>query len=162
MIRLAHREIAPGEGHAAGRALLEELVLAHTGKAMPPILLTERGKPYFPGQALHFSITHTDHHVFCALSDCPVGIDAEETDRNISLQLAQKILSPGELLRWQASADRRTALLRLWVLKEARGKYLGTGLNGYPNHTDFSPADPRITEHHGCYVAVIQEDDYAL
>ena len=48
------------------------------------------------------------------------------------------------------------SLLRFWVLKEAAAKLTGEGLRGYPNHTDFSPDDPRITVIDGCYVAVLE------
>lgn len=162
MRKIEYRAIAPGEGHSAGRALLEEMVTAHTGEPMPPIAITERGRPYFTEGPLHFSVSHTKSHVFCAISDRPIGIDAEEADRDVSEKLAFKILSAAEFARWEAATDRRLALLRLWVLKEARAKWTGMGLNGYPNGTDFSPDDPRITEIDGCLVAVIQEEDYAL
>ncbi len=158
MIALRSLPIAPGEGHRAGRALLEEMVVAYTGKPMPPIAVTDRGKPYFPGSGLHFSISHTRSHVFCALSDRPIGIDAEEEGRNISLPLAQKILSAPELAQFNMAADKRLALLKFWVLKEAVAKCDGTGLRGYPNHTNFSLDDPRVTTAYGCLLAVIEKE----
>ena len=48
------------------------------------------------------------------------------------------------------------ALLTFWVLKEAQVKRTGEGLRGYPNKTDFSLDDPRVTEMDGCLVAVIE------
>lgn len=162
MLLLAGRTIEPNNGHASGRELLAELYRGHTGREMPPIRVTDRGKPYFEGEDLHFSISHTKYHVFVALSERPIGIDAEERDRQINLRLAEKILSPAEQLCYEAAADKRAALLKLWVLKEARAKYTGTGLQGYPNHTDFSPEDSRVFEKDGCYVAVIEEETYAV
>ena len=156
MIALKGLPIAPGEGHRAGRALLEEMVVAHTGKPMPLIAVTDRGKPYFPESNLHFSISHSKGHVFCALSDRPIGIDAEEGDRAINPALAKKILSPAEYARWQQAPDPRAALLTYWVLKEARAKCTGEGLRGYPNDTDFSLDDPRVQIIDGCFVAVIE------
>ena len=156
MIALRSLPIAPGEGHRAGRILLEEMVVAHTGKPMPPIAVTERGKPYFPGNSLHFSISHSKSHVFCALSDSPIGIDAEEMDRTVTPAVAKKILSPGEYAQWQQTSDKRAALLTFWVLKEAWVKYTGEGLRGYPNDTDFSLDDPRVQIMDGCFVAVIE------
>lgn len=149
-------------GHEAGRQLLARLYRAETGADCPPILTTPRGKPYFADSPLHFSITHTKNHAFCVLAPHPVGIDAEEQDRNINLRLADKILSPPEKARFEKAPDKRAALLRLWVLKEAAAKCSGEGLRGYPAHTDFSPEDHRITEIDGCYVAVIKENDHAL
>ena len=125
---------------------------------MPDILVTERGKPYFAAGKIHFSISHTKNHVFCVLSEKPVGIDAEEVDRYIRPKLATKILSPGELAQYNVAEDKNRALLTFWVLKEASAKCSGQGLQGYPSHTDFSLDDPRVTEQDGCVVAILQED----
>ena len=144
-------------GHDAGRKLLTQLYREKTGKALPEIAVMPRGKPYFVHEQLHFSISHTKHYAFCALSEKNIGIDAEEKDRKINLSLADKILSPLENKRFDAAQDKRAALLKLWVLKEAAGKLTGEGINGYPVHTDFSPDDPRIYEIADCYVAVIEE-----
>ena len=157
MLLIADKTIRPGTGHGEGRALLASLYREHTGNDLPPIETTARGKPYFPGVPLHFSISHTKKHVFCALSDSPVGIDAEELDRNISLGLAEKVLSPGEKAQFAAAADKRLALLTFWVLKEATVKCTGEGLRGYPNHTDLSLDDPRVTTRNGCLVAVVND-----
>ena len=149
-------------GHDVGRRLLAQLYREERGTDCPPVLTAHRGKPYFEDCSLHFSITHTKKHAFCVLSHRPVGIDAEEKDRHIHLRLAEKILSPEEKRRYDACEDKRDALLRLWVLKEAAGKCSGEGVNGYPNHTNFHPDDARIQILHGCYVAVIKENDHAF
>ena len=129
-----------------------------TGLPLPPIRLTERGKPYFEDSPYHFSISHTDRHAFCVLSRAPVGIDAEELDRRVSLRLAQKILSPGEMEQFSRAADKRRALLTFWVLKEAAAKRSGLGLTGFPNHTSFLLDDPRVHEWDGCLVALSMEE----
>lgn len=157
-MELAGMEIRPGTGHAAGRMLLAKLYRQRTGQEMPQIRVSDTGKPYWPGSPLHFSITHTRRHVFCAIGDRPIGIDAEEMDRAVNPGLAEKILSPGELWQFQAAVNPQRALLTFWVLKEAQVKCTGEGLRGYPNHTDFSLDDPRVTVWDGCLVAVIQED----
>ena len=154
---LAYRRIASGQGHEAGRQLLAQLYRENFGKPLPPVLTQPQGKPYLSDGSAHFSISHTKGHVFCVLSDKPVGIDAEEQDRDIDLRLAEKILSPGEKAHFLAAANPRQALLRLWVLKEAGVKCTGQGLRGYPNKTDYTPDDPRIREIDGCFVAVIEE-----
>ena len=141
--------------HTAGLAVLEKLY----GGPLPEICRTSMGKPYFPGKTVHFSISHTKNWVFCVLGENPVGIDAEELDRDISLSLAEKILSPGELVQYRAAQDPKRALLTFWVLKEAAGKCTGEGLRIWPNHTDFSLDDPRVQELDGCLVAVIEEQE---
>ena len=156
-MRIASCELSGRIGHDAGRQLLAELYRKETGKGLPEIQITERGKPCFPESDWHFSISHTKKHVFCVLSDKPVGIDAEEEDRDIDLRLAEKILSLSERQRYAKAEDKRRALLKLWVLKEAAAKFTGEGLQGYPNKTDFSPEDERVQRIDGCYVAVVEE-----
>lgn len=159
MLALEFTTITRLQGHEAGRALLGRMVQTHTGQPMPEIAIAPRGKPYFPSSDLHFSISHTKTHVFCVLSYSPIGIDAERQDRQISLKLAEKILSPGERIQYEAAEDKRAALLTFWVLKEAAAKCDGTGLHGYPNHTNFSLDDPRVTVIDGCVVAVIEKEN---
>ena len=155
-MKIAHCRLEGRSGHKAGRMLLARLYREETGEDLPPILATDRGKPYFADGSLHFSISHTPDHAFCVLSEHNVGIDAEEIHRNINLKLAQKILSPGEKAQFDFAADKRKALLTFWVLKEAAVKLSGDGLRGYPNHTNFSLDDPRVTEIDGCLVAVLE------
>ena len=145
-------------GHQAGRWLLERLYRAETGLPLPPIRLTERGKPYFEDSPYHFSITHTDRHAFCVLSRVPVGIDAEELDRPVRFSLAKRIFSPAEQLRFAAAINPQEAFLALWVLKEAAVKCSGLGLTGFPNQTDFSPEDPRVRRWAGCLVAIVAQE----
>lgn len=158
-MRMASCQLSGLSGHEAGRQLLNRLYREETGGELPEILTTDRGKPYFADGRLHFSISHTPNYAFCVLSENNVGIDAEEADRKINLKLAEKILSPGEKVQFDASTDKRKALLTFWVLKEAAAKLSGEGLRGYPNHTCFSLDDPRVTQIDGCLVAVLEEGE---
>lgn len=144
--------------HVAGQLLLKSMYEELTGEEMPPVEKMPRGKPYFRDGGLHFSITHTRNTVFCALSDVPVGIDAEELSRAVAPGLAEKLLSPSEYEQYEAldEENRNEALLKFWVLKEAEVKCSGLGLRGYPNHTNFSLDDPRVMKLADCMVAVIQ------
>ena len=72
--------------------------------------------------------------------------------------MAEKILSPGELSQYRSAEDPRLALLTFWVLKEALAKSTGEGLHGYPNHTNFSLDDPRVTVIDHCLVAVVHSE----
>ena len=159
---LEGRQIPEDKGHEEGRRLLEAMYRRYAGEPMPEILTAERGKPYFANSPWHFSISHTSRHVFCALSRKPVGIDAEELDRQVRLRLADKILSPMERQQFDAASDPRKALLTFWVLKEAWVKLSGMGLTGYPNQTEFTLPDPRVREMDGCLVAVMEEEDHVI
>lgn len=153
-MKLLWEKLNGRDPHRAGLALMEKLY----GQPLPEIRRTEMGKPYFPGTGVHFSVSHTRNWVFCAVSDRPIGIDAEEMDRNISLALAEKVLSAMEMDQFHAAPDKRKALLTFWVLKEAAAKCTGEGLRIYPNHTAFSLTDPRVQELDGCLVAVIEKE----
>ena len=157
-MRLAHCELGGMNGHDAGRALLARLYREETGEDLPPIRKTGRGKPYFENSPWHFSITHTPKHAFCVLAKENIAIDAEELDRNINLRLAEKILSPGEKIQFDAAGDKQRALLTFWVLKEAAAKLSGEGLRGYPNRTDYRLDDTRVREIQGCLVAIMTAD----
>ena len=155
-MRLAFCALEGRSGHKAGRWLLSALYRHETGDALPPICIKERGKPYFEDSPYHFSITHTQKHAFCVLSQKNVGIDAEELDRRINLHLAPKILSPGEYAQYEASEDKKKTLLTFWVLKEAQVKLTGEGLHGYPDHTDFKLPHPAVREVDGCLLAILE------
>lgn len=157
-MRIASYPLDGMTGHEAGRRLLAALYRQETGEELPAILVTDRGKPYFPDSPWHFSISHTPKHAFCVLGRENVAIDAEERDRKVNLKLAEKILSPGEKARYDEAADKETALLTFWVLKEAAAKLSGEGLRGYPRETDFSLEDPSVFHRDGCIVAVMTEE----
>ena len=157
-ILLASAPLEGRSGHEAGRELLAALYREHLGENLPEIRVTDRGKPYFADSPWHFSISHTHRRVFCALSRQNIGIDAEELDRNISLRLAEKILSPGERAQFDAASDKRRTLLTFRVLKEAAAQLSGEGLRGYPNHTDFRLDDRRVTERDSGLLAVLTQE----
>lgn len=155
-MELRYRKLQGQSGHEAGRQLLVEMYRQRTGQALPAILIAPRGKPYFAEGNLHFSISHTKSYVFCALSENPIGIDAEEQNRDIKLSLAKKILSPCEYAQYEKAEDKKRALLTFWVLKEAQGKKSGVGINGFPNHTNFDLSDPRVQTIENHIVATIE------
>ena len=161
MLKLDHWPLNGLDSRVAGKLLLAQMYEELTGEEMPPIEKAPRGKPYFPGSNLHFSITHTKTTVFCAISDVPLGIDAEDLNRRVSPTLAQKLLSPAEFAQYEAvpAEERNEALLRFWVLKVAEAKCSGLGLRGYPDHTDFDLNDPRVSKIGDCIVAVIQAEE---
>lgn len=154
-IYLAHAQLGTLNEHETGRKLLAQLYRQYVGGPMPEICIAPKGKPYFAGSPWHFSISHTKHYAFCVLSDCPVGIDAEELDRKIRLELAHKLLSAGELAQLEGSEDPQRTFLSFWVLKEATAKHTGEGIRIHPKHTDFVLPDSRIRQIGNCLVAVV-------
>lgn len=157
MMRFAVCNLSGRSGHAAGRELLAQLYREETGKELPPIHISHTGCPFFPGSPYRFSIAHTHRHAVCVLSTRPVGIDAEELDRPVNLRLAKRILSASEYAQFEQAPDKQRAMLKFWVLKEARVKLTGLGLQGFPNNTAFSLEDPRVWEWDGCLIGMIVE-----
>lgn len=148
-----------GFGHAAAWELLQRMYREETGEKMPEVRIGRYGKPFFVEGPYYFSLAHTDTHAFCVLDTIPVGVDAEDLDRHVQLSVASKVLSPSELAQFEKAADKRRALLTFWVLKEARVKCSGKGLQGFPNDTSFSLDDKRVREMGGCLVAVVTQED---
>lgn len=122
-----------------------QFVVAHAIKRLmigsvtgaPPSSLrfgkTAAGKPWLmPAGLPHFSISHCDGMVACALSsNLEVGIDVEPLDRAAPLELADFYCSPGER-RWLADlapANRSHGFIKMWTLKEAVLKAAGCGLS---------------------------------
>lgn len=148
-----------GFGHSAAWELLRRVYREETGADMPEVRIGEFGKPYFVEGPYWFSLTHTPTHAFCALDTQPVGVDAEDLDRFVMPSVAAKVLSSGEFDQYIQAEDRHRAILTFWVLKEAKVKCSGEGLQGFPNNTEFSLNDPRVQEIDGCLVAVITQED---
>lgn len=110
----------------------------------------ERGKPHVaPGlPPLSFSLTHCRGlaAVAVAAADIAVGVDAEPLTRRVEpLRLAQRFFTVQEADALAAMDDdeaRRSAFLRLWTLKEATVKALGTGIAGSLQGFAFDSCDP--------------------
>lgn len=85
------------------------------------------GKPHLPGCPIHFSLSHCENAVVCAVSDVPVGVDAQE-EMEFSSKLADRICSPEERKALTQAEDPGKALTALWTKKEALAKCSGKGL----------------------------------
>ena len=91
---------------------------------------TENGKPYT--DSVCFSLTHTGDTALIAISDKPVGIDAEIIrKRNFSSLL--KRFSAREQTEIKSTAD----FLRHWVIKEAYIKLIGGTLAHYLKNLEY-------------------------
>lgn len=154
------RRIDGMDAHTEGRTLLSDMYRYLMQREMPQILIGPQGKPFFMDDSLHFSISHTKSHLFCLLSDTPVGIDSEEISRSVNPRLAEKILSEYELKQYLSSEDKNRALLSFWVMKEAAAKYTGKGINGYPNNTNFSLNEKGLYIFDECIVAAYGKDGF--
>lgn len=90
------------------------------------------GRPYVPGAALDYSVSHTRAWVLVAVvGDGRVGanLDARPAESDLD-DLAAAALTPAERRTWRRvpARDRADALLAYWTRKEATAKLTGHGL----------------------------------
>lgn len=139
-----------GKNEKAALLSLSALSLLHRAGADGTLAYDENGRPYFGERTCDFSITHTQNHVFCALTDgedgsVRIGIDAENFNRpdlsNLDT-LAARWFSQNEQKIFCDSPSKET-FLRIWTRKEAYAKYTGEGLRA------LSKIDTVILENEG-------------
>lgn len=87
-------------------------------RAWPEIMVTERGKPWFPEHPkVHFSLSHTEGAVLAGVSDQPIGVDIERI-RPVGQRTMSQV----------AGVTTETEFFRSWVRREARTKRSGSGI----------------------------------
>lgn len=94
----------------------------------------DRGKPYctqLQREGASFSISHTRGGVACGICAGSIGVDIE-TLRRVGVGDVSSYLHRAELARLEDGCD-YSDVLRLWTIREAYVKYLGTGLSKSPN-----------------------------
>lgn len=124
--------------HVVGRGMARRLL---GSEQIDPCLISfsieKNGKPYVsqPVEARRaFNIAHTDGLVMCGIdshSDDLLGVDVEKLDRRTDPALAKRYFSLPEiqhLERCESEQDRQSTFLKIWTLKEAFIKAIGTGL----------------------------------
>lgn len=92
----------------------------------PVVAHGAHGKPFFPERDIHFSLSHTGNAVFCAVSERPVGMDAQ-VRIPCRERVAERCFTERERA-WMA-ADPEERFTRLWTMKEAYLKRGGFGLS---------------------------------
>lgn len=85
------------------------------------------GRPALPGTGLFCSVSHTDGLCVCAVSDRPVGIDAEKL-RPAPMRVAKRVFSAGEQRLLAASDEPDLQFFRFWTRRESVVKLTGAGL----------------------------------
>jgi 4'-phosphopantetheinyl transferase len=130
MIKLYLRETNRPQSEAA-HGLLEEALEFQ----LPELCYGPQGKPYL-SEGPQFNLSHSRGFVGAAVSDGPVGLDLELV-RPYLEKLPGRIFSPLELAWFRQRGETRLDFFTLWTLKESYYKFLGTGLPGFPNGTEF-------------------------
>lgn len=124
--------------HVVGRAMARRLlgdVQVHPHEIQ--FGTGEHGKPYVvspPNAVQPFNVAHTDGLVLCGVADQRIellGVDVEAVNRKTSTELAERYFSEPEVnfLRRQTTDSQQQCFLKIWTLKEAYIKAIGTGLH---------------------------------
>lgn len=159
MLYVAASVMTAPDQSSAVRALLARSYQRIIGGPMPEIVISTGGKPDWRDSPWHFSLCHTRGAVLCAISDAPVGLDAERI-RPVRAEVVSRVLAPQELRQYDGSAE---TFLRFWTLKEAYAKYTGEGIIGYPNRFVFR-LTPESAEMEGndLRFATVRSGDYIV
>ncbi len=99
--------------YIATRILLTEIL-----NKKPEIFYIESGKPLLKNSSKNLSISHSTEYVVVLISENKIGIDVENTQRNIK-KIANRFLCNEELERIQKFDDSQTATILYWSAKEA-------------------------------------------
>ena len=115
---------------SAGAYLLLKKLLDGENISKPNFKTEEYGKAYISNyDNIHFNLSHSGDIVLCAISDMEVGVDAEQVDPEIDLDIAKNYFYNSEYESIMKSDAPSEEFFRYWVLKESYMKYTGLGMN---------------------------------
>jgi len=83
-----------------------------------------KGKPFAKNLPLYFSKSHSGNLAVCAVSDCEIGIDVEKI-RDINPRVSDRFATDREK---EYIKNSENGFFKIWTLKEAYFKCIGTGL----------------------------------
>ncbi len=89
----------------------------------------EHGKPAIVGHPeIFFNLSHCKEAVVCVISDQPIGVDVESI-REYKENLVRYTMNDEEISLITAAENPAVAFIRLWTMKEATMKLIGTGIS---------------------------------
>lgn len=149
----AQKFIRGKESYIASRWLLRQ-VLAHYMRGTPEavaFLRTDKGKPYIPQSDIQFNLSHSGDWAVLAVSTIGcIGVDTEVIHATRDLYgIAENYYHPHEFAQLQTLATEAQAdyFYRLWTLKEAFFKAIGTGISAGMEKIAFELGEDKISAH---------------
>ena len=145
-----------GKALSLGAALALDKLLQRRGlrECDQRYLEGRHGKPSLADHPeIHFSISHSSHFVACAMADCEIGIDIQHLVK-VNEPLMRRVLSDEELemVMAQQGEERQMLFARLWALKEAYLKAVGTGItDDFPSFS-LENDRPRLVNRQGFFL----------
>ena len=110
-----------------GAGVLLAKAFLDAGIPYSDIYCDNNGKPLHNGN-ICFNLSHSEELAVCAVSDKPVGIDAEKV-RSFSESLAERVFTDKELDICSRYEDKERIYTRMWTAKESVMKKTGGGLS---------------------------------
>ena len=109
--------------------LLKEGLRKEYGITCNPIFeYNEHGKPSIVGHPeIFFNLSHCKEAVICVISNKPVGVDVE-CIREFKDSLVNYTMNDEEKAEMSRSDNPEATFIRLWTMKEATAKLVGTGI----------------------------------
>ena len=115
-VNLTRGQISNAESRMGKELLAYTLKAFHGIGVLPPIDISESGKPFFADHSFEFNISHSHGRVVLALSDKPVGVDIEHSGRAIPELVRRRFFKDGE------------ATVEDWTRFESYSKLSGEGI----------------------------------
>lgn len=95
----------------------------------PVFEYNEHGKPFIVGYPeIYFNLSHCKEAVVCVISDKPIGVDVESI-REYKESLVRYTMNDEEIHEIESAEHPDVAFIRLWTMKEATLKLIGTGIS---------------------------------
>ena len=95
----------------------------------PVFVYNEHGKPSIVGHPeICFNLSHCKEAAVCVISDKPVGVDVESI-REYKESLVNYTMNDEEVGLIKSADNPAAAFIRLWTMKEATMKLIGTGIS---------------------------------
>ena len=95
----------------------------------PVFEYNEHGKPSIVGHPeIFFNLSHCKEAAICVVSDQPVGVDVEGI-REYKESLVNYTMNDEEIAQIKTAENPAAAFIRLWTMKEATTKLIGTGIS---------------------------------
>ena len=109
--------------------LLKEGLQKEYGITENPVFeYNEHGKPSIVGHPeIYFNLSHCKEAVICAISNQPIGVDVESI-REFNDSLINYTMNDEEKVEIANSDTPAATFIRLWTMKEATSKLIGTGI----------------------------------
>ena len=109
--------------------LLKEGLQKEYGTTENPVFeYNEHGKPSIVGHPeIYFNLSHCKEAVICAISNQPIGVDVESI-REFNDSLINYTMNDEEKVEIANSDTPAATFIRLWTMKEATSKLIGTGI----------------------------------